>query len=220
MHFEVLVEDLSGKKTLDILVPKIIGEANTYKVKAYNGIGHIPKGLSPKHDPQKRILLDQLPRLLQGYGRTFSNPSYAVAVIVVCDLDHRCLRSFRRELYAILESCHPKPDAHFCIAIEELEAWFLGDLPAIRSVYPGAKNAVLQGYENDSICGTWEKLADAVYKGGASALSGNGWQKQKVGEEKSRWAERISPCMDVNNSRSPSFVYFREKLLKLAISGI
>ena len=25
MHFEVLVEDLSGKKALDILIPKIIG---------------------------------------------------------------------------------------------------------------------------------------------------------------------------------------------------
>ncbi len=73
MHFEVLVEDLSGKKALDILVPRIIGETNTCKIIEYKGIGHIPKGLSPKHDPKKRILLDQLPRLLQGYGRTFSN---------------------------------------------------------------------------------------------------------------------------------------------------
>ena len=48
------------------------------------------------------------------------------------------------------------------MAIEEGEAWLLGDIPAIQSVYPNAKNAVLNGYENDSICGTWEKLADAV----------------------------------------------------------
>ncbi len=219
MHFEVLVEDLSGKKALDILVPRIIGETNTCKIIEYKGIGHIPKGLSPKHDPKKRILLDQLPRLLQGYGRTFSNPStFAAAVIVVCDLDDRCLRSFRREPDDILDRCKPKPVARFCIAVEELEAWFLGDLPAIRSVYPGAKHTVLQGYENDSICGTWEKLADAVYKGGACALSGHG--RQKIGEEKSRWAERISPHMDVKNSRSPSFVYFREKLIELAKSEV
>jgi len=43
MHFEILVEDQSGKKALDILVPKIIGDRHTFKIRAYKGIGRIPK---------------------------------------------------------------------------------------------------------------------------------------------------------------------------------
>ena len=34
MHFEILVEDQSGKIALDIFVPKIIGTAHTFRVHA------------------------------------------------------------------------------------------------------------------------------------------------------------------------------------------
>lgn len=68
MHFEILIEDQSGKKALDILVPKIIGDDHTFNVHPYKGIGRIPKNLGAKGDANKRILLDQLPRLLRGYG--------------------------------------------------------------------------------------------------------------------------------------------------------
>ncbi len=42
MHFEILVEDLSGKKALDILVPKILGNTHSFVVHSYKGIGRIP----------------------------------------------------------------------------------------------------------------------------------------------------------------------------------
>ena len=67
MHFEILVEDLSGKTTLDILMPKIIGEQHTYRVISYRGIGHIPKDLKSHTDAHNRILLDRLPELLKGF---------------------------------------------------------------------------------------------------------------------------------------------------------
>lgn len=38
MHFEILIEDLSGKKALDILVPKLIGPEHAFKVHPYKGI--------------------------------------------------------------------------------------------------------------------------------------------------------------------------------------
>jgi len=60
-----------------------------------------------------------------------------------------------------------------------------GIIQAIKKAYPNAKDAVLNSYDNDAICGTWEKLADAVYKGGSLALAPKGWQV--VGSEKSRW---------------------------------
>jgi hypothetical protein len=207
MHFAILVEDISGKTMLDILVPKILGPdtEHTFTVYPFKGIGHIPKGLNPKTDPEKRILLDQLPRLLAGFGSAFAGfgKAYAAAVIVVCDLDRRNLRSFRTELTTVLDNVNKAPDTSFCLAIEEGEAWLLGDIPAIKKAFPKAKGAVLAGYQNDSICGTWELLADALYPGGASSLEAQAYHV--AGAEKSRWAREISPHMDVDNNRSPSF---------------
>jgi hypothetical protein len=109
-----------------------------------------------------------------------------------------------------VDKCNPKPKTQFCIAIEEGEAWYLGDFAAIKKAYPKAKQKVLDSYTNDSICGTWEKLADAVYSGGSKELSKLRWQG--VGKEKSNWAKKIPPHMDVDNNLSPSFGYFRDKL--------
>ncbi len=167
MHFEILVEDISGKTALEILVPKIIDlEKHTFRIHAYKGAGRIPKNLQSKSDPKKRILLDQLPRLIQGHGKTFSTiPNYSAALIIICDLDDRCLSTFRKELLDCANKCTPKPETYFCIAIEEGEAWYLGDLEAIRKAYPNAKSSILNTYVNDDICGTWEKLADAIFAG-------------------------------------------------------
>lgn len=211
MHFEILVEDRSGKRALDTLIPKIIGAQDTFRVIGYRGIGRIPQDVTPKTNADQRILLDQLPKLLRGYGQTFAN--YPAVLFVVCDLDDNCMKIFRQELLAVLHACNPRPDTRFCIAIEEGEAWLLGDIPAIRAAYPQARDAVLNGYVNDSICGTWELLADAVFPGGSRALKRK--RGQAVGREKSVWAARISPFMDVENNSSPSFQYFREKLRAL-----
>lgn len=50
MHFEILVEDVSGKAALEILLPQIVGEGNSYRIHSYRGIGHIPKGLKDPKD--------------------------------------------------------------------------------------------------------------------------------------------------------------------------
>ena len=216
MHFEILVEDQSGKKMLESLIPKIIGDRHSFRIHGYQGIGRIPRNLSSGTDANRRQLLDQLPKLLGGYGRTFANDpaTHPSTVIVVCDLDDKCLKSFRRELLEVLDACDPKPETRFCIAIEEGEAWLLGDLPAIRAAYPNARSGVLNRYENDSICGTWELLADAVYAGGSRRLKDLGWGT--VGREKSKWSEKITPYMDVECNASPSFRYFRDKIRKIS----
>lgn len=215
MHFEVLVEDQSGKHALDILIPKIIGSHHSFKVRAFKGIGHIPRNLTSGVSVQNRLLLNNLPSMLSAYGKTFgSSPVNAsAAVIVVCDLDDKCLKIFRRELFSVLNACNPGPVTRFCIAIEEGEAWLLGDIPAIKTAYPNARDNVLNGYKNDAICGTWELLADAIFQGGATGLTRKGWRA--VGREKSIWATRIAPNMDVEANSSPSFRYFRQKVQEL-----
>lgn len=218
MHLEVLVEDLSGKVMVEALLERLLAGAGvTYRVISYKGLGVIPKGLRDAKDARKRILLDRLPRLLRGYGRAIeSGAPYAVAV--VCDLDERCLKEFRGELLAVLDSCSPRPPTRFCIAVEEGEAWLLGDHGALLLAYPRAKRHVLNAYEQDSICGTWEVLAEAVYPGGKAALSKGGFQA--IGAEKSRWAEAIAPRIDFEANQSPSFQYFRRKIHELASQGI
>ncbi len=203
---------------LDGLIPKILDTAHSYRVHSYKGIGKIPKGLKTVADVQKRMLLDQLPRLLAGFGNTFSNygSDYRAAVIVVCDLDRKSRETFEEELHGLAEAAHPCPEHAFCLAIEEGEAWFLGDLPAVKAAYPRAKDAILTAYTNDSICGTWEKLADAIFPGGSAALQARGWKA--VGAEKSRWARDITPHLTPNSNQSPSFQCFVSTVTTMANS--
>lgn len=216
MHIEVLVEDSSGEKLLAQLLPQILGEQgapHTWRLKAYKGVGRIPKGLTAKADPAKRILLDQLPRLLQGYGNT---PGID-AVLVVLDTDRRDCKTFLQELNSLAESCNPAPHTLFRLAIEEMEAWYLGDRAALLKAFPRARRDVLDRYAQDSVCGTWELLADAIHAGGAAAIKKAGWPLP--GQLKHEWAEKIGPFMSLHQNASPSFSKFRDGLSRLVAQG-
>jgi hypothetical protein len=214
MHFEVLVEDQSGAIVVEALLQKIFvptAPAYTYRIHSYKGIGRLPKNLRGKTDPQKRILLDRLPKILRGYGRSLQTSD---AVLVVIDLDDSDCLQLKRELVSILEQCHPKPNTLFRIAIEEIEAWFLGELSALKRAYPRAKDSVLNAYIQDSICGTWEKMADAVYPGGSVKLKPLGYPL--IGEVKCDWARKITPHMDIDHNGSRSFQVFCSGVRRLA----
>jgi hypothetical protein len=95
-----------------------------------------------------------------------------------------------------------------------MEAWLLGDTAAICRAFPRAKKNVLHSYSQDSICGTWETLADAIFPGGSSMLKAEGYPR--IGEEKCKWASLIGRRLDVESNLSTSFRVFRAGLLKLA----
>ena len=213
MHIEILAEDQSGAALLTAVLPKLIGcegEPHTWRIHDYKGIGRIPRGLRPGGDPQKRVLLDQLPRLLRGYGKT---PGID-AVVVVLDTDGRECSAFLRELETLAVSCRPLPTTLFRLAIEEIEAWYLGDREALRQAYPKAKQDVLNKYVQDSACGTWELLADAIYPGGVAAIKKAGWPLP--GQIKSEWALAIGPLLEPERNVSPSFGKLRDGLRRLA----
>ena len=215
VHFEVLVEDASGRIALEAILEKILcpnRQNNTYRIISYKGIGRIPKNLRGTTDPQKRILLDRLPKLLRGYGKSLQN--IRAAVVVVVDLDNKDCLIFKREMLDILNACKPQPTTLFRIAIEEGEAWLLGDPNAVKAAYPHAKEQVLNAYAQDSICGTWEKLADAIYPGGAQKLKRLGYPL--IGQTKCEWAKRIAPHLDVESNQSGSFQVFRDGIKNLA----
>ncbi|WP_237479528.1 DUF4276 family protein [Lichenibacterium dinghuense] len=138
MHLEILIEDSSGKRLLESIVPAILGShgaPHTWRIIAYKGVGHLPKGLKSGHDAAKRILLDRLPTVLQGYGRT---PGID-GVVVVVDADRRDCKAFLTELKATLVPDESTIPVVFRLAIEEIEAWYLGDRRALLDAYPKAR---------------------------------------------------------------------------------
>jgi hypothetical protein len=175
VHFEVLVEDRSGSISLEFILEKILGPNgvnHSWTIHRFKGIGHLPKGLHGVPNPTNQLLLNNLPSLLRAYGKVLQGSS---AVVVVADSDDRDCIKFKQELLNVLNACNPSPNTLFRIAVEEGEAWLLGDRAAVKSAYPNANDVVLNSYVQDSICGTWEVLADAVHSGGSTQLKTSGY---------------------------------------------
>ena len=212
MHIEILVEDSSGEQLLQVLLPQILGNQgnpHTWRVHSYKGIGRLPQGLISTADPAKRILLDQLPRLLRGYGRT---PGID-AIVVILDTDkHDCV-TFLQELKSVAGACGVGSTTLFRLAIEEMEAWYLGDRNALLRAYPKAKTDILNRYIQDSACNTWELLADALHSGGSAAVKKAGWPL--AGQLKHEWALKVGPRMLIDQNASPSFCKLRDGLIHL-----
>jgi hypothetical protein len=217
MHFRILTEDASSKKTLDHILPKIVVDGHSFAVLSWKGIGRLPADLRTAPDPRKRTLLDKLPGLLRAAGKEFQ--SCDAVVLIVLDLDDRNAEAFLRELDAVLDSCEPRPVTFFCLAIEEGEAWLLGDRAAVETAYPKAKKAVLDSYLQDAICGTWEILADAVHPGGSAGLSKDKVAYSVIGKAKCEWSDRIAPYILPSRNRSPSFQNFVAQILALTTAA-
>lgn len=123
-------------------------------------------------------------------------------------LYHKLLETLAQEL----NFCDKKPRVLYRIAIEELEAWYLGVVNALRQAYPAAKLEKLADYVQDSQTGTWELLVDIIHPGGLAELYAKGKHSPLVREEKLKWAKTIAPYMDVEQNRSASFCCFRDGL--------
>ncbi len=107
-----------------------------------------------------------MPLYLRGIGRSLENMPGKKAIFVIFDKDN--------------VDCSLQ--VFFCIAIEEMEAWLLGDKEAVIKAYPRAKKQLLQKYVQDSIIGTWECLADIVYKGGLHSLKRDATSYYEIGK--------------------------------------
>ena len=214
MHFEVLVEDLSGSIAVEHTLEKILGTNHTehsWRMHPYKGKGQLPDNLYERPDSKNQQLLNNLPSLLRGFGKSLDDSS---SVVVVVDLDDDDCLKFKQDLLNVLNACNPPPQTLFRIAIEESEAWLLGDHAAVKSAYPSAKQAVLNGYVQDGICGTWEVMANAVHPGGSAHLKALGYPA--AGMAKCEWAREVAPHMDIGSNKSRSFQVFRDGVRKLA----
>jgi hypothetical protein len=217
MHFEILVEGQSERTALEPLLTKILGaykNPHTWRIHKHRGIGRLPIEPAARPNPKDPTLLHNLPSRLRAYGNSLQDDQ---VVIVLVDLDDRVdCKAFKQQMASLLELCASPPKCKFRIAIEELEAWYFGDRAALKTAYPNAEDHILDAYIQDAQCGTWEKLADAIYPGGSHALKKLGVQHL---EQKRLWARDIAPLMDINNNQSPSFRCFRDALRDLVQDG-
>ena len=217
MHFQYLVEDQSGAALIRILMQKIVElyPNATYDCKGFRGIGGFTRKNTIKETKTGKLLND-LATYLRGFDRSLQ--SFPSVIIVVLDSDDHDVQQFRSELEAVAMQNMIKIDHVFCLAVEEIEAWLLGDRHALLSAYPHAKMHVLNTYVQDSICGTWEVLADAVYPSGTSKLSREHASFIEIGKLKAEWAQNIGIHMDLKSNESPSFNDFIHEIERRLVS--
>ncbi|MBE7558904.1 DUF4276 family protein [bacterium] len=199
-HVEVLVEEPSAEAALQRVIPRILPSSSFL--------------IHPFSD--KRDLLNKLPQRLDGYSRWLPADW---RIVVLLDRDRDDCRELKSQLdewaaqRLLVTPSHAQRNrpANLVnrLAIEELEAWFFGDIEALRAAYPRVpanlgKRAPYR--DPDAIAGgTWEALERVLRKAGY----------YPTGLPKIEVARRVSEYMDPDRNHSRSFQVFRDGLRRL-----
>lgn len=213
-YIEILIEDKSGGILIEQIMNKyVMNKKNiTYKIHSFKGIGKIPLKTNKLSQIKSKRLLTDLPMYLRGMSLSLKNMPGKKAIFVILDSDDEDCAKIKNNLMQMYQELKISVQVFFCIAIEEIEAWLLGDSEALLTVYPMAKRQLLQKYIPDSIIGTWEYLADIVYKGGLQNLKRNASSYYEIGMFKCECARNVGAFLDIRKNTSPSFNYFIKKL--------
>lgn len=216
-QIEALVEDRSGGMIMAGLLEKIL-DAHlaadpqttwTLLIRPHRGLGNFPKDLSRRPDRFTSSLLGLLPAKLRAYDKLKAGEG-ADLILVILDSDEQDNRKLYNNVRFTARTVAPKKSVIIGLAVEEIEAWALGDRAAVLAAYPEANLKVLDRYEQDSVCGTWEVLARAVMGDRAEDLIETGYPA--VGMYKAEWAAKIAPLLDPERNVSPSFKRFYKAL--------
>ena len=201
MHLEILVEEPSSEAALHNLIPRIVGAASSFAIYPFQG---------------KSDLLSALPARLRAYARWLP-PDWRIAVLIDADsadclAQKNRLEEMAREAGLQTRSGVAQGEPFQVLnrlAVEELEAWFFGDLEALRSAYPRVSSSLgnRAPYRDcDAIRGgTWEALERELQKVGY----------HRGGLAKIQAAREISAHMEPARNVSRSFQTFRRGLLDL-----
>lgn len=204
MYFYYLIEDQSSEGLIHHIMKRVQEKYPnvSYDCKSFKGIGGFTKKNTVKETKDGKLLND-LATYLRGFNKSLQYSDATVFIVV--DNDDHNPDAFNLELESVAQRNNITIDHVFCIAVEEMEAWLLGDEEALFKAYPDAKQPVLKSYIQDSICGTWEILADVVYRGGITKMKKECQSYKEIGAIKAEWADRIGQYMQLNSNRSPSF---------------
>lgn len=203
MQLELLVEEESAEAALRILLPKIVRPDVHFEIRTFQG---------------KPDLLGKLPQRLRAYARRV--PREDLRILVLIDEDRQNCMMLKTQLERLaseagLASKSAAPAGHAFrvvnrIAIEELEAWFFGDVPALARAYPGIPptlGAQARYRDPDQIAGGTSEALHGVLR--AAGYYG------RTHLPKVEVAQRISRHMDPAVNRSRSFRCFHDGLAAL-----
>jgi hypothetical protein len=202
MRIDFLVEEPSAKAALEHLLPRLLPAGYTFRIRAFEGW---------------QDLLGDLKNVLRGYHRRILREGETdLRIVVLLDGDGICARrkaslEEKAAEAGLLTKTTARPGEPFYVlnrvAVQELEAWWLGDRAAIMAAYPGVKPLHFKGLArdgdnlpkpNDAL---WEVLKQARYF--------------TTGKRKTQWATDISQHLDPARNTSASFRYFCEGLAAL-----
>ena len=171
MHVEFLVEEPSAEAALFNIVPKILHDV-TFRIHPFQG---------------KQDLLSKLLPRLKGYRGWLPDDWKIVVLVDADDEDCKELKAKleeKAETAGLMTKSRRTSEPYFQVlnrlAVEELEAWFFGDVGALHDVYPRVslnleKKAKYR--DPDAIRGgTWEALERELkktgyFRGGFSKIS-------------------------------------------------
>ncbi len=203
MRIHYLVEGPSEEVLLSAWLPRALPQ-HRHIVYPHEGKGKLPIDPLALPDPAQRGLLAQLPAKLRAYGQALDPKTDCVVVLVDADNDDPA--HLRASLETVLAACAPRPPTAIRVAVEETEAFYLGDVAAIKRAFRTVKRGPYNRYVQDSVCGTWEVFQAVV-----------AWPY----EAKVKWARTIAPHLSTATSgpgvnRSPSFQAFYSGVRQLA----
>lgn len=205
MQLELLVEEESAEAALRILLPKLLKRDIHYEIRLFQG---------------KPDLLAKLPGRLRGYARRVPREDLRILVLIdedrqSCSMLKNAMERMAREAGLLTKNAAVAGQPFRVvtrIAVEELEAWFFGDVPALVQAYPGVPPSLgtqAKYRDPDQITGgTWEALHNVLRA--ARYYTRTHLPKVEV-------AERISPHMNPVANRSHSFCCFRDGLAALTV---
>lgn len=211
MHLEILCEDRSGSLVVEAILRDYRnkrGYAFTYDIRPHRGKGYAPADPAQRPPRDTVGLLDLLPAKARAYAHVL-DPGQNL-LIVIMDADDVPPQQVEADLRAVLR-VYANPLPHIIgLCVEEMEAWLLGDRQAIQTAYPQADLGVIDRYEQDSVCGTWEVLARCIHPASADRIIRIGYPA--VGQYKQAWSREISRHLDIDRNASPSFARFINRL--------
>lgn len=194
-NLEILVEEHSMVKTLDVLMPRI-APGIPAQIRTFDG---------------KSNLLKRLPQRLAGYSHWAGGAE--LGIIVLVDQDDDDCRQLKQQLcsllpdgaqlgvFSALDPGHGRVRNR--IVCRELESWFFGDIAALRKAYPRIPQALgsKARYRNvDAISQTWESLERVLMQ--------NGYHQG--GMPKTSVAAAVAEHMSVEENTSMSFQHFKD----------
>lgn len=205
MNLEILVEERSAEQALRALLPRIV-PGIAFEIRVFQG---------------KSDLLRKLPNRLKGYATWITRADTCLVVLVDRD-DDDCLTlkadmekmaSAAGLLTAAAASVSRRADVLNRIAVEELEAWFFGDVSTLCAAYPRVPASLGQRAKYrrpDAILGgTWEALELVLQEHGYHL----------GGLAKVAAATEIAQHMNVDVNRSRSFQVFRDGVRRIMAGG-